>query len=366
MTRTHLSLVAVVATGALVAAGCGGGSKSSSSGGSDLGTGVVATVAGTTITRAQLDELMQTAELTYKQNKQTFPKAGTTEYQSLQQQAAVYLVTQAEYEQQAAKLGVTVTDADVTKALNDIVKQRFKGDRKKFDAYLKTTGYSLAQFETIEHRQVLGTKLTTAITKGVKVTPAEIKAYYDKNKGSTTYTTPAQRRVRHILVALNAKGVGISEKGVTDTKVDFAKSKKLADELYAKLKGGASFVTLVKKYSQDPGSKDKGGEYTDVKGTFVKEFEASAFSLQTHEVSKPVKSQFGYHLIEALAPTKPAQTLTLAQATASIRKLLLQQKQQPVLQKWAADLGQKYKGKVKYASGFEPPAPTTTAATTTG
>jgi parvulin-like peptidyl-prolyl isomerase len=367
MTRPHLSLVAVLATGVLVAAGCGGGSKSSSSGSGNLGSGVVATVAGTKITRAALDDLMKTAELTYKQNKQAFPKPGTTEYQSLQQQAAVYLVTQAEYEQQATKLGVTVTTADVTKALNDLVKQRFKGDRKKFDAYLKTTGYSMAQFETIEHRQVLGTKLSKAITKDVKVTPAEIKAYYDKNKSSTPYTTPAQRRVRHILVALNAKGVGVADKGVTDTKVDFAKSKQLADELYAKLHGGTSFVTLVKKYSQDPGSKDKGGAYTDVKGTFVKEFEASAFSLKTHEISKPVKSQFGYHLIQALAPTKPAQTLTLAQATASIRKLLLQQKQQAELQKWAAGLGQKYKGKVTYAAGFQPPAPTgTTAATTTG
>ncbi len=366
MTRTHLSLVAVVVTGALAVAGCGGGSKSSSSGGSDLGSGIVATVAGTKITRAQVDDLMTLSEITYKQSKQAFPKPGTTEYQALQQQAAVSLVTQAEYEQQGAKIGATVTDADVTKGLRDLVKQRFKGSQAKFDAYLKSTGYTLAQFRLIVHNQVLRTKLINAITKDVKVTQTEITAYYDKNKGSTPYTTPAQRRVRHILVALNAKGVGVAEKGVTDTKVDFAKSKKLADTLYAQLQGGASFVTLVKKYSQDPGSKDTGGVYTDVQGTFVKEFEASAFSLKTHEISKPVKSQFGYHLIQALAPEKPAQTMTLTQATASIRSLLLQQKQQPALQKWAADLGQMYKGKVKYATGFEPPAPTTTAATTTG
>jgi len=368
MTRTHLSLVAVIVTGVLVAAGCGGGGGGSSttSNGSNLGSGVVATVAGKPVTRAELDDLMKTAELTYKQNKQAFPKAGSTQYQSLQQQAAVYLVTQEEYEQQAAKLGVTVTDADVTKALNTLVKQRFKGDQSKFDTYLKTTGFSLDEFKKGERRQILGTRLTKAITKNVTVSAADIKAYYDKNKGSAPYTTPAQRRVRHILVALNAKGVGVAAKGVTDTKVDFTRSKKLADELYAKLQSGASFVKLVKKYSQDPGSKDKGGEYTDVKGTFVKEFEASAFSLKTHEISKPVKSQFGYHLIQALAPTKAGATETLTQATKSIRSLLLQQKQQTVLQKWAADLGRKYQGKIKYASGFQPPAPTTTAATTTG
>ena len=366
MIRTHLSLAAVVSTGVLIAAGCGGGSKSSSStGGSNLGNGIVATVAGTSITRAQLDDLMKTAELTSKQNKQAFPKAGTAEYQALQQQAAVYLVTQAEYEQQAAKLGITVTEADVDSELAKLVKKRFGGSQKKFDEYLKTTGFTLDEFKTGERRQLLGNRLTKAITKNATVTPAEIKSYYDKNKDSAPYTTPAQRRVRHILVALNAKGTGVAEKGVTDTKVDFARSKKLADQLYDKLKAGADFVTFVKKYSQDPGSKDKGGEYTDVKGTFVKEFEAAAFSLKTNAISQPVKSQFGYHIIQALGATKSGATESLAKATPSIRSLLLQQKQQAALQMWAAGLGKKYKGKIKYATGFEPPAVTGSTASGT-
>jgi parvulin-like peptidyl-prolyl isomerase len=361
MTRTRLSLVALtfVSVAVLVAAGCGGKS-SGSTGGNGVPTDAVATVAGQTITRAELDDLMKTAALTYKQNKSAFPKPGTLEYQKLQQQAAVYLVTQEEYEQQAAALGVKVTPADVSTALTALIKQRWKGDRSKFDAYLKTTGYTLAQFNDGLRRQLLGNRLTKAVTKSVTVTPAEVKAYYEKNKSSSPYTTPAQRRVRHILVALNAKGTGVSEKGVTDTKVDFAKSKALADKLYAQLQAGGSFVTLTKKYSQDPGSKDKGGEYTDVKGTFVKEFEASAFSLDTNEVSKPIKSQFGYHIIQALAATKPGKTQSFASAQKGIRATLLQQKQQAALQKWAARLGTTYKGKVKYAVGFEPPKTSTT------
>jgi parvulin-like peptidyl-prolyl isomerase len=359
----RLSLVAVASVGVLVAAGCGSGSGST--GGNGVPSNAVATVAGTTITRAALDDLMKTAELTYKQNKQAFPKAGTDQYQALQLQAAVYLVTQEEYEQQTTALGVAVTDADVSKALDALIKQKFNGDRKKFDAYLKTTGYTLDQFTAGERRQLVGDSLRKAVTKDVKVSEADIKAYYEAHKSDATYTTPAQRRVRHILVALNAKGTGVSEKGVTDTKVDFAKSKTLADKLYAQLKAGGDFVALVKKYSQDPGSKDKGGEYTDVKGTFVKEFETSAFSLKTNEVSHPVKTQFGYHLIQALGPTKPGATQSLAKAKSGIRSLLLQQKQQVVLQKWAAELGKKYKGKVKYATGFEPPVTTGTGGTTT-
>jgi len=362
MTRTRLSLAALASLAVLLAAGCGSGSTSSGSNGSSgLPGGAVATVAGKSITRSELDDLMKSAEPQYKQRTgQDFPKPGTAEYQALQQQAAVYLVTQEEYTQEAAALGIALSDADVDKGIDALIKKQFKGDRKKFDAYLKTSGYSLEEFKAGERRQLISNRLSKVVTKDVKATTAELKAYYEKNKGSAPYTTPAQRRVRHILVALNAKGTGVSEKGVTDTKVDFARSKKLADTLLAQLNAGGSFVTLVKKYSQDPGSKTKGGEYTDVKGTFVKEFEAAAFSLATNEVSKPIKTQYGYHLIQPLGAATPGKTQSFAEAEKSIRTTLLQQRQTAALQTWAAGLGKKYKGKVKYAAGFAPPATSTT------
>src|SRR5262249_1941738 len=230
-----------------------------------------------------------------------------------------------EIKQEAAALGVTVTDADVTKGLNDLIKTQFKG-QKKFDDYLKKSGFTLAQIRDFEHNQLIEKKLVALLTKDIKVTPADVKAYYASHKSQSPYPSPAQRRVRHILVAVNAKGEGVNDKGVTDTKVDFTKSKTLAVKLYAQLKSGANFVTLVQKYSHDSGSKTKGGEYTDVQGTFVPEFEKSAFSLKTREISKPVKSQYGYHLIQALAAVKPGNTQTLAEATKGIRTILLQQK----------------------------------------
>jgi parvulin-like peptidyl-prolyl isomerase len=306
---------------------------------------------------------MHQAELSYKQNKQSFPKAGTSEYQALQQQAAAYLVTEAEYEQDAARRGITITDKDVDTAIGKLVKERFGGDRKKLDDYLKTTGYSTDDLRTLEYRQVLRDRLAAAVTKGISVTPTQVKSYYDSHKSQTPYTTPAQRKVRHILVALNAKGVGISEKGVTDTTVDFAKSKALADKLYQQLKGGAKFDTLVKKYSQDPGSRSSGGVYVDVKGAgTAKEFETVAFALKTNEVSKPTKTQFGYHIIQAIEPVKTGTTQSFAQASKDIRKTLLDQKKNDALSAWAKQLGERYKGKVKYASGYAPP--TTTSTTT--
>ena len=363
MTRTRLSLATLASLAALVAAGCGSGSNSSgSSGDGGVPSDAVATVAGKSVTRAELDELMKTSEPQYKQRTgQDFPKPGTAEYQALQQQGAVYLVTREEYEQEAAALSIIVADADVDKGLDALIKKYFKGDRKKFDAYLKTTGYTVDEFKTSERRQLLENRLIRTVTKDVKVPSAEIRPYYESHKDSPPYTTtPAQRRVRHILVALNAKGTGVSEKGVTDTNVDFPKSKKLADKVYAQLEAGASFVALVKKYSQDPGSIAKGGEYTEIKGQFAKEFEAAAFSLETNEISKPVKTQFGYHLIQPLSALEPAKTQTFAEAEKGIRKTLLEQKQQAAFATWVAALGKKYKGKVKYAAGFAPPAASTT------
>jgi len=364
MTRTRLSLAVLVSFGALVAAGCGGGSDSSPSS-NGVPDNAVATVTGDPITRAELDDLLDVTKLTYKQQKQQFPAAGTAEYQALQQQAVAFLVAQKEYEQEIARRGLAVTSADVDKELTTLVKARFGGSEKKFDDFLKTTGYTREQFDSGLRRQLVEKRLHDDITNGVTVSNAAVQAYYDKNKSSSTYTTPAQRRVRHILVAVNKSGVGITTKGVTDAKIDFAKSKALADKLYKQLVAGASFAAYVKKYSQDPGSKDKGGEYTDVKGTFAKPFEEATFTLGTKVISKPVKTEFGYHLIQPLAPTKEAATLTYAKAKSGIRTLLLQQKQQPVIDRWGTQFKKKYTGKVKYAAGFAPPAPTTTATTGT-
>ncbi len=68
-----------------------------------------------------------------------------------------------------------------------------------------------------------------------------------------------------------------------------------------KLSAGADFADLAKKYSQDPGSKNRGGDLGFTRsGTLVSEFEEIAFTLEMNEISKPVKTAFGYHIIQPL------------------------------------------------------------------
>jgi len=184
------------------------------------------------------------------------------------------------------------------------------------------------------------------------VSEEDILAYYTQNQSQ--YGTPESRDVRHILVSVKGK----------DGQVDFAASKAKADEIYAQLKAGADFATLAKKSSDDPGSKNTGGKLTISKGQTVPEFDKVSFELNKGELSKPVKTQYGYHVIQAVSDVRKATLTPLDKARATIRTTLLQQKRNEEMQAWVEDLRKDYEGKVSYAAGYEPPAlpdqPTTT------
>ena len=332
--RLRFSFVALLSVLALVAAGCGGGSKS-------VPADSVAVVGKDTISKQQFNTLLDGAKRTYKARKTPFPKAGTTQYKSLQDQAMQYLVQQAELEQKANDLGVTVTDKDVTARLAQIKKQYFGGDQSKYQAQLKSQGLTEAQIKQDLHAQILSEKLFKKVTADVKVTDADVKKYYDAHK--TDYSQAASRDVRHILV----------------------NNKKLADQLETQLKNGGDFAKLAKKYSKDPGSAAQGGKLTVSKGQTVAEFDKEAFALKTNEISPPVHTQYGWHIIQALSAVKAAKQTPLKDVQDSIRKQLLDTKKNDAMNKWVDDLKKEYTSKVRYQAGYQPTATTTTSSTDT-
>lgn len=340
--RLHriLPLALLVAVAAIVLAGCGGGSSAS------VPTNAVAKVGNDTITKAQFNTLMDGARRTYKARKTPFPKAGTTQYKSLQDQAMQYLVQQDELEQKAKDLGVDVTPKEVQSRLAQIKKQYFGGSEKKYKAQLAAQGLTEAQVEQDLHAQILSEKLYAKVTTGVKVSDADVTQYYNAHKSQ--YTQAESRDVRHILV----------------------NSRKEADQLETKLKGGASFAELAKKYSKDPGSAKQGGKLTITKGQTVAPFDKVAFSLKVNEISAPVHTQYGWHIIQALSPIRAAKTTPLASVKESIRQQLLQTKKTTTMTQWVDQLKKDYAGKVHYQAGYAPEttstATTTTAPATTG
>lgn len=328
--RTFVPIL-VAALAVLVAAGCGGSDDES------VPTGVVAVVDGIEISRAQLDELVARSKAQAEVQKQEFPKVGTAEYKALQTQIVTYLVRRTENEKEAAALGVVVKDSEVDERVKQLQTQ-FGGD-KKFQEAVKAQGYTLSALERDLRGQLMSEKLVERLTKNVKVSVADSKKYYDENKAQ--YTTPESREVRHILV----------------------KTKDQASDIRAQLVNGADFAALAKKFSEDPGSKDLGGKLTVTKGQTVPPFEKASFELKTNELSQPVKTQFGFHLVQPVANIKPAGTTPFQTVKPQIEAQLEETRRNDVVKKWSEDVTKKYEGKVSYAEGFAPAATSTTATT---
>ena len=332
-TRSLIILLAALVAVAAVAAGCGGSDS--------VPSDAVATVGDQTITRAQYDQLLSQAKKSYTAQKRNFPKPGSAEYEQLKNQAVQYLVQRAEFAQKAKDLDINISDKQIDDRLDQIKKQYFGGNDKKYQTQLKQQGLTEQQVKDDIKAQLVSEAIFKKVTENVKVTDADIKKYYDDHK--TQYGVPEQRDIAHILV----------------------KKKALADQLYQQIQGGANFAALAKKYSQDPGSKAQGGKLTISKGQTVAPFDQTAFLMHTGQVSHPVKTEFGYHIIKALGPIKPAKTTPFSEVKQSISQQLQQTKKNSAMTQWVNDTKKDFAKKVHYQVGYAPPS-TSTAATTTG
>jgi parvulin-like peptidyl-prolyl isomerase len=320
---------------ALVASACGSDDAPDTA-----PAGSVAVVGDNEIPKSEFDRLIEQAKKSYEAQGQEFPKTGSPEYNDLRDAIVASLVERAEFELEAEEMDIEVTDEEVEKRLDELKKQFFEGDDEKYRKEISKQGITDEQVREELRARLISEKIFEEVTSSVQVTDADIKAYYDKNKAQ--FEQPESREVRHILV----------------------KNKDRADEIRTRLESGESFARLAKQYSQDSSSADKGGKYTAVKGASVAPFDKFVFAAETGDLSQPVKTQFGWHVIEVLSDVKPKSVTPLAEVEQSIRDTLLRDKQNEAMRKWVNDLKDKYADQIAYAPGFAPP-PTATGATTT-
>jgi peptidyl-prolyl cis-trans isomerase D len=190
----------------------------------------------------------------------------------------------------------------------------------------------------------------------VKVTPEQVKAYYDAH--SADFTTPEQARVEYVEMSIDALAakVPVTDEDVKrayeeqvnagklgqkeerrashilvtvkpDAKEDERKAAEAkAQEIAARVrKNPASFAEVAKKESQDPGSAVQGGDLGFfARGAMVKPFEDAAFAAKKNDIVGPVKSDFGYHVIR-VTDIKPAKVKSLAEARPEIEANLKKQ-----------------------------------------
>jgi peptidyl-prolyl cis-trans isomerase D len=154
-----------------------------------------------------------------------------------------------------------------------------------------------------------------SLMHAVQVDPAEVKKYYEQNQRQ--FGTAESRQASHILISVDKAG-GEGAK---------AKARALAEQISNELKKDPSkFAELAKKYSEDPGSAAKGGDLGSfTRGSMVKAFDDAVFSMKPGEISGPVESEYGYHIIRLTGIT-PGKMRTFDEARPEIERELKKQR----------------------------------------
>lgn len=232
-------------------------------------------------------------------------------------QVLTQLVQQQAVVNQAAGLGVSVSGGDVQAAVAG-TRQRL-GGADAFNHTLAQHQISLADFIAYERLNLTVSKVEAKVTANVNASADQIAASYQQNKAMYD----SEYRVSHILICGHADANGIC----SATPADLT----LADSVDQQAQGGADFATLARTYSTDGVSRPAGGDLGWVAtGTAVPAFEQAALALQPGQVTpKPVRTQFGYHIIKLIARGEP-----LADASAAINSQLEQTARQQAFSNW--------------------------------
>jgi peptidyl-prolyl cis-trans isomerase C len=178
------------------------------------------------------------------------------------------------------------------------------GSQEAFERQLKSVGMTSDELRSKVTQEATATATLTR-ELGINVTDADVKKFYADTNNTTDFEQPEMVRAAHILLSIHDPVTGAE---LTDDQK--AAKKKQLEDILMRARGGEDFAALAKQYSEDPGSKDTGGEYTFPRGQMAPEFEAAAFSLTNNQISDIITTQFGYHIIKLLQKM-PAKTMAL-------------------------------------------------------
>jgi parvulin-like peptidyl-prolyl isomerase len=320
----------------------------------ELPEGVIAMVGQSPISQDQLDKMAavyRTAGRAPDENKQP------AEYSSFKLQLVKYLVTLEVMRQEASEYGVTITSADVDARLQQI-KQMFLGNEQKFNDAVAQQNLTLEELTQAIKESLWFEKMKAAVTEGVTLTEDEVRAYYDAH--ASEYVEQESRKVRHILISPFVDAAGNEVPG-TPTQDDWDAAKSEAESIRSEILNNKDFVTAVEEYSDDKVTQEKGGDLgAVVRGQTLPAFEDVVFALQKDELSEPVKTSLGYHLIEVTDIT-PENQLSYDLVKEKIRTSLLEEKQAAAWEQWLSEkmaaVG------VVYRDGYAPPSASNTTVT---
>lgn len=226
--------------------------------------------------------------------QQINPNTNPSAYQKLLESSRESMVEQLLIIEMAEQDSVEVLDKDIDKALNQQIENIIAqtGSKEKAEVALgkKISDFKRSYRDDMRGK-LLAEKYTSSLTASISVSRGDVLDFFNTYKDSIP-SFPTLYKTHHILLEIRP-----SEESSNKS---FLKALSIRDEIL----GGLSFSEAAKKYSADPGSKDQGGNLGYVpRGTFVKEFDKVVFTIEKNVLTEPIKTQYGYHLIEVLERT---------------------------------------------------------------
>lgn len=283
---------------------------------------VVARVNGTEIKRTELNAAMQALAAQMMQRGRPVPPSQNSEMEHgvLERLIGRELLLQE---------GNKHIPADIDKKVQQEVDQLKVqlGGEEGFKKMLAESGMTSEEYtRRIRDTIIVHETVQAAIDKEIKLPADEVKTFYDKNPDQ--FKQPELVRASHILIRC-----------APDASDEVKKEKRAQIEAArALVRGGDKFADVARKVSEDPGSAPSGGDLGFfARGRMVPEFDITAFSLKTNEVSGVITTQYGYHVL-VVTDRKPARTIPFDEVKENLAQFLKQQKGNEVARNHVAEL----------------------------
>ncbi len=263
------------------------------------------------------------------------PQARAREWKSLLRKTVEQMVDEELIVEAAVEAKLEVSDDEVQKAIDEIKRQNRLTD-KQLDQALIQQGTTLASYRKDVRKQILRLRAVSMLVRPrVNVSDEQIKSRYERMSGQSAVATEVH--LRHILIALPDRPAT----GAVDA------ARRRAGELVDRARAGEDFATLAREASQDPTTKEEGGDLGWYKrGELPTEWEEIVFAMEPNEVRGPIQGPRGLHVFQLVESRREA-VRPLEEVKEQLREQLFQEEMERETKTWLQELRKRAHVEVK-------------------
>lgn len=277
-----------------------------------------------------LSEVQQRAAPELSRLNDPDPRKRSEQRAQLMKTALDTLIGEKLMEAEITEMGISATEGEVDELVNDVRKQNNITDPAQFEQVLTAEGLTMTTYRDMLRKRILRDRLLRMkVGPKVKVTEEDLKAAY--NQYARVEGEDSEVHARHILVAVDPKA----------TEEQVAAARKKAEGIAQEARReGMDFSALARARSEGPSAADGGDLGWFKRGVMVQAFEKVAFNLKEGEVSEPVRTNFGWHVLKVEERRSVAAT-SYEEMRPKLENKLLQEKTDKFLEQYVAELKQK-------------------------